>query len=347
MLGSNSSNGLAEFESIRAGELPSNGRPWLVSASPAGEPGLKDQLLDLSYNPAPTARTEINMARGDAATGSDQPVDYSIRLSPPFTENCIRGIESRLRHEANFRMRAYAEGNERSALRNELERQRQRGVVRDEFRKYLKRFPAQRGLSAAQVDAMSDAEVWQEFEIMNAGEDLTDEEFWYMMKPVGAGGDEDFQPALNYDSRESSAVADYLYGQGGGPPPEWFRAQMAWIRSLEAGGWLRGYGGDIDPADPNADAGIGAAGAPCGSDGRFLGDPSGPDHPGIGTSHTDPQAGGDIDYEEAPVQTNGQYNEYNVSGSHDDGTAGIRLSNGNGRLSEENEALTRARLGGS
>ncbi len=61
MLGSNSSNGLAEFESIRAGELPSNGRPWLAGASPAGEPGLKDQLLDLSYNPAPTARTEINM----------------------------------------------------------------------------------------------------------------------------------------------------------------------------------------------------------------------------------------------------------------------------------------------
>ncbi len=319
------------------------------------------------------ARTEINMADGDAAStcgsresaenflvaeGYDADAVYNMSVSElkekvqEFIQNSqdySNALHAALEKSGREDTRHYMVSNGENAdkvsgmsdpelYENAAVLQENGGLTSDEMRAELKKYLAKTGFSEQTISKMTDKKL-QETAVAQQDEEGVD--------PVIVVPSSTFLDSLNYTSGQSSAVADYLHGQGGGPPPEWFRAQMAWIRSLEAGGWLRGYGGDIDPADPNADAGIGAAGAPCGSDGRFLGDPSGPDHPGIGTSHTDPQAGGDIDYEEAPVQTNGRYNEYNVSGSHDDGTAGIRLSNGNGRLSEENEALTRARLGGS
>jgi hypothetical protein len=392
VLGSDSANGLAGFESMRAGGLPSNERPWLVGASPAGETGLKDQLLDLSYNPAPTARTELNLADGNAANGcrsreaaenyligngadadavgkmTDAELNAALNQKAQSYEDEADALWRDLKASARQDTRNYmiGEGMDADEVAGMSDAkldtsaatlQENGGLTDGEMSAKLRKYLIDNGEDPAKVAEIVAKELGSKAAVLQSNGGLTNDEMradlrnylaerGHSAKAISQMADKDLIDAAAAQQSKDGA-RDYLHGQGGGPPPEWFRAQMAWIRSLEAGGWLRGYSGDIDPADPNAGTDLGAGGTPCGSDGRFLGDPSGPDHPGIGTGHTDPQAGGDIDYEEAPVQTNGRYTEYNVSASHDDGSAGIRLGSGNGRLSEENEALTRARLGGS
>ena len=357
------------FESMRGGELPPTERPWLVGASPAGESGAKDQILDLSFNPAPMARTELSIADGNAATGCNTREDTENFLIGNGSDADAVKKMTDAELEAAVGRKAQSYKDAAAAAWNEIKAWAQQSA-----RDYM----VAEGADADEVAGMSNAELDRKAGTLQDNGGLTDDEMMddikdFLSKSGHSGfrlffmSDKEMQDSAaaqqaidggvnppqrrpqqkDTPPKDSELVGDYLYGHGGGPPPEWFRAQMAWIRSLEAGGWLRGYGGDIDPADPNADAGIGAAGAPCGSDGRFMGDPSGPDHPGIGSGHSDPQAGGEIDYEEAAPQTNGRYNEYNISASHDDGSAGIRLGTGSGTLSEENEALTRARFGGN